>query len=257
MRQDDLEGIKLSFVGQEDGHIYFFYRPKILEASGPQDVSELYFILHPLDSKLFRLIRLDGSALPDEERGFNLITGTVLKVDSKSSVILRELEARSGEVLGVPQVKQSSARPCAEGVYTIIKREDHPHLVYDLELPRLDGKISRSLRINNEGNFEIGVYNPYYETPPQTGEIPKAAVWPESFKDRFGNKRIVYQSIPELLNFAHTKVALFRAPASEFRTEEEELHPLHKTEKTADIFIDLRIQKERYPVEPLVKGDWR
>ncbi len=255
MRSDDKETLRQYFLGLEDGHIYFFYRPRYTEVHEVADIDHLSIVLHPFDSKLYRLISLDSATLPPEAQNFNMIVGHIDKVDDKQSVILHELDQKRELVLGVPHIKQAASRPCGEGVYTILSINNQSHLIYSLELPRLDGKLNKSLRINTEGNLRIGVFNPLFEAQEDT--LKNLPVIDESLKAKIGSSHIVYNEITTLLNIVHLKIALFKDFISLAKDLQRQLHPLKDTEKTADIFTDLKLQKERFPVSPLLEGNWK
>jgi hypothetical protein len=258
MRQDDSEVIRQNFLGQEDGHIYFFYRPKVMNAQGIEDVDTMYVVMHPFDKKHFRLIALDGSQFPLEGDPFSYIVGTVLKVSEKQKIILHELDQRTEMFMGTPKVYQAAARPCGEGVYTLIMQGKQMHLVYILELPNTDGKITEALRIRKRGNFTLGVYNPYYGTPPAPEPTSsRSPVLPESLSSKFTSERVVYDDVKELIDYENIKVSLNRESTEAIRGIARELHPLPTSEKTADIFLDLQLKREKNPVEPLIIGEWR
>lgn len=257
MRADDREAIRENFLGIEDGHIYFFYYPKSIEAHSIDQIENLSFILHPFDSKKFRLILLEASSLPQTVEHFNMVNGIVKKVDDKTSVIHHELESRHQMVHGVPQVKKAQARPCGEGVYTIIKYNSKAYLVYVIELPRIDGKVKEALNIGSDGVFSFGIYNPYSETATQTSNPDSLPHFPERLKANIKNQHILYDNIPELLNYEKARVVIFKEASLDIKSLKPRLHPLADTQSTADIFGDLKLQRETYPVEPLFRGEWR
>ncbi|HEX2956478.1 MAG TPA: hypothetical protein VHO70_06595 [Chitinispirillaceae bacterium] len=257
MRTDDKETIRQYFLGQEDGHIYFFYRPKAIEAHSIDDVASLLVVLRPLDSKTFRLISLDTPRLPVEGDNFNMTVGHVEKADAKQHVIVHELAEKSVMVGGVPQVKKAAARPCGEGVYTIVIQENRAHLVYVLELPRVDGRLRDALRIGTEGNLVIGVYNPLFEVTPEEEPATHKPNLDETLKANLGTDHIIYHHLPQLLNYSHVKLAIFKESSAETNYIQKQLHPLKDTQQTADIFSDLKLQKEKYPVLPLLRGEWQ
>lgn len=251
----DRDAIRKGFVGQEDGHIYFFYRPKGIEAKGPEDVSNILFIMHPFDSKNYRLISLDSPQFPSLDARFNMITGYVMNVDSKQNIILDELNRKVEVVDGSARISQESSRPCGEGVYTIVSHNDQAHLVYILEIPRNDGKVKNELHIDDEGVFLFGIYNPYYES--SESQLSPSLSLPENLKALLNNDRIIYDHIPVFLNYAGIKFALFRLPADSLMSVKKQIGSLPDTEKTADILHDLKLQKENFPTEPMFKGKWK
>lgn len=259
MRLEDRDAIRQNFLGEEDGHIYFFYYPKTVATHNEQEVEHISFILHPFDSKLFRLISLNGVSLPQTANHFNMVNGIVQKVDDKQSVIKHELEEQYQMVLGVPQLKRASARPCGEGVYSIIcpQNNSNAYLVYALEFPNIHGKIKELLHINTEGAFTFGVYNPYLESETEIEASRKQPHYPENLKNVIKKQRIIYDRLPQLLNYENSKLVLFKEEDLDMQTLRKQLHPLAATSKTADIFTDLNLQREKFPVEPLFKGEWK
>lgn len=255
MRMDDREAIRQYFLGVEDGHIYFFYHPKSIAAYNEEQVEHLSLVLHPFASKYYRLIFLDASSLPGTDEHFNMINGMVKKVDDKQIAILNDLQEKVQMILGVPQVKQAAARPCGEGVYTILFQDNKAFLVYVLELPRVDGKVKESLNIGSEGVFTIGIYNPYLETAAEPGQ-PRPH-FPEDLKAQMKNQRIVYENLPTLLNYENSSLAIFKESEFDLKKLKPRLHPLADTSRTADIFGDLKLQREHHPVEPLFRDEWK
>ncbi len=256
MRQEDRDAIRDNYLGDEDGHIYFFYRPKALEASGVQDIDQLYIVLRPLASKTFRLISIDAQGLPQPGSDFNFVTGRVEKVETKPFSIEHELRERFKQVRGVPDVSQGAARPCGEGVYTLISRNDGEHLFYVLELPER-GQVARQINLTKEGDFRFGVFNPYYGVDPAEMDPQVNPVFPESLRYKLDNERVIFKDVPRYIDFEGTQVALYREDSIPGREIREQMHPLKENASTTDIFEDLRLNRKRYPVEPLLRGDFK
>jgi hypothetical protein len=256
VQAENREIIRSNFIGAEDGHIYFFYRPKALVAHDVDDVEQLLFVMHPFDSKYYRLIQLDSSKLPTESDHFNMVTGIVKKAAEKNTVILKELSEKSELVYGSSQVKKSACRPCGEGIYTIKMVNNQSHIIYAIEMPHLDGKIKKSLQINDEGDFTLGIYNPYYESHPENLLMEHQVTLPEEIKAKLKTERIVYNDTVTLLNYENIKIALFKNPVEKEDRVTQEVQSLVKNVKMADIFEDLKLQKEKFPITPFIKGDW-
>ncbi|MFP4164140.1 MAG: hypothetical protein ACLFQB_07375 [Chitinispirillaceae bacterium] len=257
MRSEDRDAIRENFLGDEDGHIYFFYRPKALEAHDVQEIDRLYIVLRPFASKTLRLISLDTNQFPEPGSEFNYITGTVERVDSKQYHIVHDLSEKHTQRMGEPDESQGPARPCGEGVYTLLDREKAEHLFYIMELPE-KGTVSEKLNILKEGDFVFGVFNPYYGVDPEEMEPTVRPVFPEPLRVKLKNERVVFEDVPRYINFEGTRVALYRQDGIVSKSElKAKLHPQKETPKNADIFMDLRMSRERFPVEPLVKGDFR
>lgn len=257
MRSEDREAIRQNFLGDEDGHIYFFYRPKTLEAHEVRDIDRLYIVLRPFDSKNLRLISLDTNQFPEPGSEFNYITGTVERVDDKQYHIVHDLSEKYKQRMGEPYESQAPARPCGEGVYTLINKDKTEHLFYVLEIPE-ESKITRDLNIQKEGDFTFGIFNPYYGVDPEEMEPAVKPVFPEPLRVKLDNERVIFSNIPQYINYEGTKVALYKQDGIVSKAElKEKIRPQKKSLKAADIFSDLRMSRERFPVEPLVKGDFR
>ncbi|MDG5815199.1 hypothetical protein QA601_08920 [Chitinispirillales bacterium ANBcel5] len=254
MGRDEREAVRENFLGVEDGHIYFFYRPVKASANDLRDVEQLYIVMHPLVSKHYRLLSLETAKLPEPQTPFNLVTATVNKVDHKYQPILHELDEKTVTVDGIATMGKGAARPCGEGVYSLIPGENGMHLFYVVEYSGNDHQIVTQLGIGDDGEFLIGVYNPYYGTDIEDPDPDVRPRFPESLKSALGNERIVFKDVHLLLDYEEARVGLFREARE---SKPEEIRPIKEKMSTADIFSDLRLSREQYPVEPLIKGKWR
>ncbi|MBI2413350.1 MAG: hypothetical protein HYV24_09085 [Deltaproteobacteria bacterium] len=238
----------------EKGDIYFAYRPKAGTGAveGLEDVQRLYMILSPRYKDLYRLITIGRKELPDTET-HERNWGLVKRVGRNPDDVEDELddEVYSTKTMGLRRLP--AARPAGEGVYEIVKHDDHTHLAYKLELPKRPGMVHDEFDIEEEGSYIITVKNP--ENPAQAGgglDEEQKAEFPQRLKKRFEGRSFVNAVPTELLDYEGAELVLAGA-----REESDiELKPEAETEASAEIFRDLKLEREKHPVKPLFEGEW-
>lgn len=151
----------------EQGHIYFFYRPKI-DVEKPKsidDVQKLYLILKPFGmdkkpGKKARLISIPKKTLPRTEAHEQHLA-IIGKVSEDIQDISKELEEETHETQTKGERTTPKAKPIGEGIYHFAmhghRSKEHSHLVYSLVLPKRIGKIQREFNIKREGSFIVQV----------------------------------------------------------------------------------------------------
>jgi hypothetical protein len=150
------------------------------------------------------------------------------------------------------------ARPAGEGVYGIVEHGDHTHLAYLLELPRQPGPVQDELGLLPEASYIITVKNPQQPAPPGVGLPPREkASYPDLLRERFGSLRFIPAKPTELLDYEGAEFGLIGAHADVEAELGVELPAETEDEVTADIFHDLKVEREEHPLEPLFKGEWR
>jgi hypothetical protein len=246
----------------ERGNIFFFYRPRVRAAGeeahprGLDDVARTYMVLHPTGKGLYRLIVLSRKRLPDiaeREREW----GFVEKVSRKPGEIEAELRAEGYETRTRGERTVPAARPAGEGVYALVRHEDHTHLAHALELPQKPGPVQKALEIEREASYIVSVKNPGAPSPPEVGLPPdETARYPRALQEIFRGRRFVPADPPELLDYPGAQLLLVGASANVREELGVDLDPQREDERTAEIFRDLHIAKSQHPVEPLFKGNW-
>jgi hypothetical protein len=132
----------------ESGEIFFFYRPRVREDDGSEqvvrgidDVERYYVVLHSVGRHVFRRVML--------RKHREQLTGIVDEVtpapEDFADALLRG--AYSGAV----------SRPAGEGTYTITRSGDQLRLEYRLLLPEKPGALQRALQIETVGAFILSV----------------------------------------------------------------------------------------------------
>ncbi|HEX9400353.1 MAG TPA: hypothetical protein VF912_09610 [Anaeromyxobacter sp.] len=247
----------------ERGDIYFFYRPRVRapegapedEARGPEDVQRFFIILSARDKDLYRRIVVGRKKLPDVtgERFW----GFVDQVARHPEPVREELGPERYETATRGERFQPGARPAGEGVYAIVRHDDHSHLAYQLELPEERGDVQRDLEIKPKASYVVVVKNPEAATPPGAGlpERQKAEL-PGRMQEQFRGRKFM-QAEPQLLDHEGAEVILIGADEDVPGELGIELHPERETLESAQIFRDLSLPRSKVATEPLTEGRWR
>ena len=249
----------------EYGDIYFFYRPRVglQQAQDIEDVQRLYLLLHPRDKKqLYRLAIVGEKRLPElQSPGSDPYRRTwafIWKIGTNAESVEDELDR---EVYGTStrgERELAPARPAGEGVYGIIEHKGaHTHLAYILELPRQPGAVQENLGLHPRASYIITVKNPEQPSPPGVGLPPREkAAYPDSLRERFGRLRFIPAKPTELLDYEGAEFVLIGASADAEGELGIELPVETEDEITAEIFRDLKVEREEHPLQPLFKGEW-
>ncbi len=145
-------------------------------------------------------------------------------------------------------------RPAGEGRYALVEHEDHTHLAYALELPERPGPVQEALQIKEEASYIISVKNPERPSPLGLEEKPR---YPRQLLDVFGGRKFVPVSPPNLLDYENAEIVMIGASEDAEQELGIRLDPKKETGNTADIFRELKLERQKHPVAPLFKGEWR
>jgi hypothetical protein len=249
----------------EQGDIFFFYRPKVdtEEVEHIKDVQRFYMITSPekRNKNIYRLFLIGQKQLPEivEGRSTSKERNWALNVltTSNSEDIRRELlpAEYTTETRGKRRI--AAAVPVGEGKYCIVKHDNHTELAYILELPKIPGPTQREFEIKKEASYIISVKNPDVTIPGYAAFSTqnKKPNYPKYLRERFGDRRWIDVEDPDLLNYENTQVLLIGARKKD--VEEElgiEINEQRETDKSADMFKELKIRKEQVPLKPLLEG---
>jgi hypothetical protein len=243
----------------ERGNLYFFYRPSS-RGGAPHsliDVQRFHLVLSPEGKDRFRVLTVGKKRLPEPADDAEKFWGYVERVADDPAAIEEELgpgrEERGGS--GGGGIVRSPARPAGEGVYAVARHGNHTHLLYALELPEEPDEVQRELHIAKEGSFLLSIKNPEAEAPPGVGLEPeRKADFPPELQERFGSRRFLPAVPPDFLD--HEGAELLLMGSAEDHELDVDLDPQRETEETADLFNELRLERESHPVEPLLAGKW-
>ena len=262
-RKLDKKRVAISRKGKviEHGDIFFFYRPKIdtKEVKDIEGVQRFYMVTSPDNSDKYRVFLIGQKQLPEilegksnsEERNWAL---NVLTSSNPNEIRKEFLPAEyKTETRGTRRT--SSAVPAGEGKYSIVEHEGHSELACILELPEEPGPTQREFHIKKEASYLVSVKNPDIQVPGYSAFLKRKPNYPNSLKQKFGNRRWINVDDPTLLNYENTQLLLIGARKEDV---EEELGIVIDEEKesirTAELFNDLKIRKEQVPLKPLFKG---
>ncbi len=249
----------------EQGDIFFFYRPKVdtEEVEHIKDVQRFYMITSPekRNKNIYRLFLIGQKQLPEivEGRSTSKERNWALNVltNSNSEDIRRELLAAEYTTETRGKRRIAAAVPVGEGKYCIVKHDNHTELAYILELPKIPGPTQREFEIRKEASYIISVKNPDVTIPGYAAfsTEDKKPKYPKNLKERFGDRRWIDVDDSDLLNYENTQVLLIEARKKD--VEEElgiEINEQRETDKSADMFKELKIRKEQVPLKPLLEG---
>ena len=128
MGVDDRDAVRQGFVGIEDGHIYFFYRPKVEHrtVSDEADVQRMFMVLSPDNKNLFRLSIVGKKKLPDpHQSGQQRYWGYISGIGDNADFIHNEIQSEHYSTKTRGERYTPQARAFGEGVYRILKHETH------------------------------------------------------------------------------------------------------------------------------------
>jgi hypothetical protein len=246
----------------EQGDVFFFYRPKVdtEEVEDLSDVQRFYMITAPEDNNKYRLFLIGQKQLPEivegkstsEEKNWAL---NILTTSSPKD-IQRELMPAEYTTETRGKRRLAAAVPAGEGKYVIAKHDNHTEFAYVLELPKTPGPTQREFEIKKEASYIISVKNPDVKVPGFVAS-EKNPDYPETLKEKFGDKRWINVEEPDFLNYENTQLLLIGARKK--NVEEElgiDIDEEKETEKSADLFKELKVRKEQVPLKPLLKGEF-
>jgi hypothetical protein len=244
----------------ERGNIYFVYRPRVehTSAHGLEDVQRFFLVLSPHGRSRHRLIVIGRKKLPETETHRDRGWAFVGKVSRRPEDIEDDLDALTYSTLTRGERHLAPARPAGEGIYALVRHGDHTHLTFALELPEEPGAVQRELNIPEEGSYIVAVKNPQQPAPPGVGLAErKQPRLPARLRDRFYDRRFAPVDPPAFLD--HEGIELVFIGAGDDVSEELgiRLDPQRETLETAEIFNDLRVERNQHPLQPLFEGKWR
>ena len=245
----------------EHGDIFFFYRPKVgtEEVNDIEDVQRFYIVTSPDSSKTNRIFLVGQKQLPEitegqsysEERNWALNIAT----SSDPEEIRKEFLPAEYHTKTRGTRRIGAAVPVGEGKYSIVEHEGHSELAYILELPDEPGPTQQEFQIKKEASYIVSVKNPDIQVPGYAAFLKRKPNYPNSLKEKFGNKRWINVDDPKLLDYENTQLLLIGARKKD--VEEElgiNIDEEKESARTAELFTELKLRKEQVPLKPLFKG---
>lgn len=216
----------------------------------------MHILLKPWRAQKYRLLVVGRKKLPglDEHDRFWAFVWRVFNDREALNAELGEQEYTT-ETRGLRHV--AIVRPAGEGLYAIVRHDDHTHLAYMLELPKHEGPAERELNIKRTASYVIAVKNPQSGDPPAAGLDPdRKAQFPKKLQEKFAGRRFSPIDPPEFLDYEGAEVILIGATEDAERELGIEFKPDEEDEHRADIFRVLKLPRE-VAHEPLFEGKWK
>ncbi len=244
----------------ERGNLYFFYRPRVEEKhpESEEDVQRFYMVLSPDDENRFRLAIVGQKELPEpQDSGHEKYWGFVKMVSSSPAPIKEEIGREEYETKTRGKRVVGTARPAGEGVYKILNHKGHTHFVYVLELPRKPGEVQQEFNIEDQASYVVTVKNPDKPSPRNVGlSEARDAEYPSELQEKFRGRRFSELDPVDFLNFEGTQFILISASDNIKKELDVQIKRDNENDKTADVYTDLKINREKRPRKPLFEGKW-
>lgn len=244
----------------ERGDVAFFYRPRVDEEDpeGLEDVQQLYLATRAHEGGRWRLLVVGRKTLPEPgASGVGRHWGFVDDAGDDPERLEQHLGEEEYSTQTRGQRRLPAARPAGEGVYGLASHGDHTHLAYVLELPEQPGEVQDDLGIEPRASYVVAVKNPETSSPPRAGlSPPRKAEYPDHLHDRFAGRRWASADPPELLDEPGAEFVLISAAPDPEEELDIDLGAEDESAASADIFDQLRIDREAHPLRPLFDGAW-
>jgi hypothetical protein len=211
-------------------------------------------ILKPSTKAIFRRMIIGRKRLPSIEEhertwGFvDLVTTRPEEIEDELDPVTYETKTRG------PDGSRRSARPvraCTRWWTTTAT----PTSCMRSSSPKSPGA---ELNINPQASLIATVRNPEAPAPPQAGMPPsRHPDYPNALREKFAGRRFTNLDPPDFLDHPGTELILIGASPDVTRELGLSLHPRRETERSADIFTLLGMERDLHPLEPLLTGEWR
>ena len=138
-----------------------------------------------------------------------------------------ELEEETYRTRTLGDRHQPAARVAGEGVYRIVRHDDHTHLSYELVAPREPGAVQDDLHVQPEATYILAVKNPARHAAP-SAEVPEPhdVGLPDELMQRFRGRRYSPVDPPSFLDHEGLDLLLIAA-GDHARVEDEVVPPVN------------------------------
>lgn len=238
----------------EQGDLHVLYRPAVEEddPSGLVDVADLHLVLVPREDHPARLVTVGRKRLPtvDERDRF---WGYVSAVPEDRDQLAEILGPDTYETQTRGRRRRPACRPAATGVYDLRRRGRDTRLAVvfdDADGDPAAGEVQDALNVPPEATYVVTVKNPEAGSPDGAGlDDDRQADLPGELRDRFEGRRWIAVDPSAFLD--HEGVELL------FIGAEEEAEGLWDDDAdAADVYAQLRLDREQHPPQPLLEGSW-
>ncbi|PRP81997.1 hypothetical protein PROFUN_10491 [Planoprotostelium fungivorum] len=272
----------------ETGHIYFFYRPKVMleEAHTLDEVQRFYILLSPNTLKGqteekengaegHRLLMIPKKTLPEAERQEKFYA-VVAQVTKDVNDLRTSLGAKKYDTKTQGQRDLEAARILGQGVYGIVSHQNKTHLAYVLEYPEDSSEAQQVFNIHKESTLHLSIKNPVTTQPSNLNSTElfdqgtgfsstnKVKEYPSELQERFRSNRWCPADPPSFLDFVGAEMLFIgvnndlvqelgeagkQIEEAEKRDAEVESQPMNKEDRE-DTFKKLKEGR----VQPILLG---
>jgi hypothetical protein len=186
--------------------------------------------MHPNERVTYRRLVIGNKRMPDivsHERFWAYVD----RVAATPEPIVQDLRAQRDATKLHGWRLVEPPRPVGRGVYAVADHDEHAHLAYRLEPPRVPGVVQRDLRIASEASYVVAVAHP--------GPDERA-------------RRFEPLTVADLETIG-TEVELIAASAEVYAKLSIELDIARETERTAEMFTELALDRRAHALEPLLE----
>jgi hypothetical protein len=227
----------------EQGDIFFFRRlPEAPSSRDGGDMESLFFILHPLDERLFREVVIGRGRFP-AQRGIQRQWGLVYRVMTSPDQVRRVLGRQRFTGGEGEDRERPAARPIGQGIYVLAKHKDHTHLAYALETEAPHAAERRESGLEDEASWIIAVKNP---------ETAESSFHPELRRRlaiRFHGRRWIPADPVDFLDVENVELVLI--PGRKSRPEGSAPDESGEADHRREIFRELKENRRGIPIHPL------
>jgi hypothetical protein len=179
----------------ERGLIRFYYRPHMQgEETGNLDLQRLFVLLAPAAHRADDIPRsfqkkrllvigrrtLQVSSEPGKASTPHTSVWCLVDVVSTDQDEIARVIGDQDDLHQNPGSRpHASAIQCGDGIYAIVRFQDHSHLVYRVSWPGNVSDVQRDFHIEPEGSYVLAVKNPQYPTASSNVKLPRSRFPPE------------------------------------------------------------------------------
>jgi hypothetical protein len=195
----------------ETGHLYCYYRRKLEEdyPLGAADMQRFMMVLNPLDRRMYRVAVLGVKRVEPVSQAWRLICGFINKVAATLDQVESEINARTFASKSRHERHFKMPHLLAEGVYSLMRHEDHTHFAYSLEILPHDAEIAQEFSVVPEACYHLKINNPTKPSPVGMGLYNELkAEYPPRLQRLFTNSRYLPADRTEFLDYDGTGVLL-------------------------------------------------
>ena len=215
----------------------------------------MFVVLVPDEPQRYRLLVIRHRSFSQESE-IDRTSGFVDTVSDEPKCVEDRLAPEARETKITAESHLPALRPIGEGVYRIIRHDDHTHIAYALELPKASGGAQASFTLENQANYIISMKNPQQRSRFAMDSQQSAAL---RKRLQIGDRQFCEADAPDFLNHAGMEFILIavgeRTIADRYIEELGiKLQPELERVTSATIFHDLKTEISGHPPNLFLRG---